>query len=133
MTGKLIDATVPKFIIVGIINTVIGAGTMFMLYNWLHCSYWFSSAANYIVGGFVSFFLNKYFTFQNKKWVWGQVIKFMINLLLCYLVAYSIAREAAGCLLVSSGVAFRENVAMLLGICLYTLLNYIGQRSLIFR
>ena len=63
---KFFDRTVPKFLLVGVANTIVGAGTMFLLYNLANCSYWLSSAANYIVGGTLSFFLNKYYTFQNK-------------------------------------------------------------------
>ena len=130
---KLIDATVPKFLLVGIINTIVGAGTMFLLYNLAHCSYWFSSAANYVVGGIVSFFLNKYFTFQSMGWSWGQVVKFTLNLLICYLIGYGIAKEAAELMLSGLSVAIRENVAMLVGMCLYTVLNYFGQRFWAFK
>ena len=63
---KLIDIKLGKFLIVGVVNTLIGAGLMFVLYNLAHWSYWVSSACNYIAGGIVSFFLNKYFTFKNK-------------------------------------------------------------------
>jgi hypothetical protein len=64
---RLFDRTFWKFILVGIINTLVGTGVMFALYNLLHQSYWFSSAANYVTGSIVSFFLNKYFTFQNSE------------------------------------------------------------------
>ena len=47
---KLIDITTVKFLLVGVINTLVGTGTMFGLYNCLGCSYWVSSAGNYIVG-----------------------------------------------------------------------------------
>lgn len=53
---KLVDPTVLKFLLVGVFNTLVGCGTMFLLYNLAHCSYWFSSAANYVVGSIVSFF-----------------------------------------------------------------------------
>lgn len=66
MTKRLLDSTVIKFLMVGVLNTLVGAGTMFLLYNLAGWTYWLSSAANYVVGGIVSFFLNKYFTFQNK-------------------------------------------------------------------
>ena len=39
MTQKLIDKTTIKFLIVGVINTIVGSGTMFLLYNLAHCSY----------------------------------------------------------------------------------------------
>lgn len=56
-----------RFIIVGIINTLVGAGVMFFMYNILGAGYWVSSALNYIVGSIVSYFLNKYFTFRQKQ------------------------------------------------------------------
>ena len=76
MIKKWIDGTLLRFLLVGVINTLVGCGTMFLLYNLAHWSYWSSSAANYIVGGIVSFFLNKYFTFRKKDWSWGQVSRF---------------------------------------------------------
>lgn len=130
---QLFDKTMAKFLLVGIINTLIGAGTMFLLYNLAHCSYWISSVANYIVGGIVSFFLNKFFTFQNNEWSWKQVIKFVVNTVLCYILAYGIAKPVMFGILVGQSVAIRENIAMLMGMCLYTGLNYFGQRFFAFK
>lgn len=129
----LFDETVPKFILVGIVNTIVGAGTMFLLYNFVGCSYWLSSMANYIVGGIVSFFLNKYFTFKNKEKSWQQVMKFVVNLFICYALGYGIAKIASDFLLSQIDVIIRENIAMCVGMCLYTILNYIGQRFWAFR
>ena len=47
---KLIDRTLLKFVVVGVINTLFGSAVMFAVYNLLGCSYWVSSAANYIFG-----------------------------------------------------------------------------------
>ena len=130
---KFFDRTVPKFLLVGVANTIVGAGTMFLLYNLANCSYWLSSAANYIVGGTLSFFLNKYYTFQNKTWSWQQVWKFILNVALCYLVAYGAAKPLALRLLSSMPSFVQENVAMLVGMCFYTVLNYLGQRFFAFQ
>ena len=86
--SKFLDKTVLRFLLVGVVNTLIGAGIMFLLYNVANCSYWLSSAANYVVGGIVSFFLNKYFTFENKAWSWGQVWRFALNVAVCYFIGY---------------------------------------------
>lgn len=133
MTWKLIDRTVPRFLLVGVINTLVGCGTMFLLYNLAHCSYWVSSAANYVVGGTVSFFLNKYFTFRRRGWSWGQVGRFAVNVAVCYLLAYGLAKPAALRLLAKQPAGVQENAAMLAGMCLYTALNYLGQRFFAFR
>ena len=60
---KIFDIMTLKFILVGIVNTLVGTGVMFLLYNVFHTGYWIASASNYIVGSVVSYFLNKYFTF----------------------------------------------------------------------
>ena len=57
---KLLDKTFLKFIAVGVVNTFIGTAVMFSFYNCFHFNYWISSAANYIVGSIVSYFLNIY-------------------------------------------------------------------------
>ena len=133
MKTQLFDKTVIKFLAVGVVNTLVGCGTMFLLYNMAHCSYWVSSAANYVVGGIVSFFLNKYFTFQNKTWEWSQVWKFAANVTVCYLLGYGLAKSLVLHLLAGQAVNVQENVAMLVGMCLYTGLNYLGQRFFAFK
>ena len=69
---NMLDITFWKFVLVGIVNTLVGTGVMFAAYNLLHLTYWVSSASNYVVGSIVSYFLNKYFTFQNKERSWKQ-------------------------------------------------------------
>ena len=73
----LIDRRLAKFLLVGVINTLVGTAIMFGLYNLAHCSYWVSSAANYILTSILSFFLNKYFTFKQMPVVsstyWNNV------------------------------------------------------------
>lgn len=130
---KLMDGTVVRFLLVGVINTLVGCGAMFLLYNLAHWSYWLSSAANYVLGGIVSFFLNKYFTFRRREWSWNQVVKFAANVAVCWLLAYGLAQPLTGYLLSAWPVRVRENVAMLVGMCLYTGLNYLGQRFFAFR
>ena len=133
MKHKLIDGTVVRFLLVGVINTLVGCGTMFLLYNWAHCSYWLSSAANYIIGGIVSFFLNKYFTFRKKEWSWKQVLKFAVNVAVCYLLAYGFAKPLTMRALAGQSLWLQEYVALFVGMCLYTALNYLGQRFFAFR
>jgi putative flippase GtrA len=128
----IIDKTFFKFIIVGIINTIIGSGLMFVLYNLFNVNYWFASAANYIVGSIVSFFLNKYFTFAVKEWTLFMVIAFIMNIAVSYFAAYGLAKPAMNYLLRNSPLAIRENAALLTGMCLFTGINYIGQRLVVF-
>lgn len=133
MKKKIVDITAVKFLLVGVVNTLVGSAVMFLLYNLAHANYWLSSAANYVAGGIVSFFLNKHFTFQNKEKSGKQVAKFVLTVAVCYLLAYGLAKPAVGLLLGGQSVTLRDNAAMLTGMVLYTALNYFGQRFFAFR
>lgn len=130
---KFFDPSMLRFLLVGVVNTLVGAGIMFLLYNLAGCSYWLSSAANYIVGGVVSYFLNKYYTFKNNERSWRQVLRFALNVAVCWLLAYGIAKPLALRLLAGFDEKLQTNAAMLAGLCLYTALNYLGQRFFAFR
>lgn len=130
---KFFDPSMLRFLLVGVVNTLVGAGIMFLLYNLAGCSYWLSSAANYIVGGVVSYFLNKYYTFKNTERSWKQVLRFALNVVVCWLLAYGIAKPLALRLLAGFDEKLQTNAAMLAGLCLYTALNYLGQRFFAFR
>ncbi len=129
----VIDGKTIKFLIVGVVNTLFGAAIMFGLYNLAGCSYWLSSAANYFLGSILSFFLNKSFTFGNKDSLRNTVPKFVLNILICYLLAYGIAKPAVLYLLEGSPATIQENLAMFVGMCLFTAFNYIGQRYFAFK
>ncbi|MDR1230707.1 MAG: GtrA family protein [Spirochaetaceae bacterium] len=131
--GIFFDRTFFKFILVGIVNTLIGSGLMFVLYNLFGVHYWFASAANYIVGSIASFFLNKYFTFAVKKWNVPMVAAFIANIAVSYLLAYGLAKPAMNYLLRNNTLSVRENAALLTGMCLFTGINYIGQRFFVFK
>lgn len=133
MRRKLLDGTVVRFLLVGVINTLVGCGAMFLLYNLAHWSYWLSSAANYVLGGVVSFFLNKYFTFRRREWSWKQAGRFAVNVAVCWLLAYGLAKPLVLAVLEGRPVWLQENGAMAVGMCLYTALNYLGQRFFAFR
>lgn len=132
MNKKISDSTVLRFVLVGVVNTLVGMAIMFGLYNLAHCSYWISSACNYILTSILSFFLNKYFTFQNQEKSAVQAVRFAVNIAVCYLLAYGIAKPL--CIWLLSGVSqtVRDNVSMLVGMCLFTVLNYLGQRFFAF-
>lgn len=133
MKNKLLDASVVKFLLVGVINTLVGTGIMFLLYNLAGCPYWPSVCANYICGGVVSYFLNKYFTFKNKERSLAQVGRFIVTVTACMLIAYGLAKPAVRWALSGAGEKVQENVAMLVGMGLYTVLNYFGQRFFAFQ
>jgi len=122
-----------KFILVGMINTLVGSLIMFLLYNWAHLSYWVSSFCNYFFTSILSFFLNKYFTFSVKRWSVFIVVAFILTIAFSYLIAYGVSKPAMNFILQNNSLAIRENAALFTGMCLFTGINYLGQRLVVFR
>ena len=138
---SLLDPTLFRFILVGLVNTAVGYGVMFGLYNlaglhtWGDTGYWLSSAANYIVGSVVSFFLNKHFTFRSREKGAGVVLRFALNIAVCWALAYGLAKPVMVWLLSGTGWSqqLQGNLSMLAGSGLFIFLNYFGQRFFAFR
>ena len=128
-----LDGTVIRFIIVGVINTLFGTTIMFVFYNVFHLSYWISSASNYFFGSILSYFLNKSFTFKYGKADFKSIFRFTVNILVCYLLAYGIAKPVMRWALSGYSVTVQENVSMVLGMVLFVALNYLGQRFFAFK
>lgn len=133
MMRKLFDSTAVRFVLVGAVNTLFGAGIMFIFYNCLHLSYWLSSASNYFFGSILSYFLNKYFTFRRTERSAKYIVRFVINISVCYFAAYSVAKPLIRQLLASASVTAQENIAMLAGMVIFTVLNYFGQKLFAFK
>ena len=97
-------------------------------------SYIISSAVNYIAGGILSYFLNKYWSFGNKEKSKVIVLKFIVTVLLSYAAAYLCAKPLMELALEKSDIAgkWKEFIALIAGAGLYTVLNYFGQRFFAF-
>jgi putative flippase GtrA len=130
-----------KFILVGIVNTLVGNGLQFLFFNLFHWNEWISSLLGYIIGSIMSYFLNKYFTFKNQEKGWKPVFKFALNIAICYTLAYIIAIPLIKWLCVANQWTmfgwsidkFAGNLSMLVGACLFVAFNYIGQRFFAFK
>ena len=129
---RFFDKTFWKFILVGIVNTLFGTGVMFVFYNVFHLSYWISSASNYFFGSILSYLLNRMFTFQSGETTAKTLPRFVINISLCYGLAYGMAKPVVSHLLSGFTRNIQENAAMLAGMCLFIGFNYMGQRFFVF-
>ncbi len=111
------------FGMVGVINTLMGWVIMAVLYNLIHLNYWLSSGISYFIGSVFSYHANAKLTFkvENKdKWLpW----RFAVNIIVCYLAAFSVAQPQV----------IVDNVAMFLGMCMFIVLNFFGQKLFVFR
>lgn len=132
---KILKLEGSRFVLVGIANTIIGTSTMLIAYNLFGLGYWISSALNYVVGSIFSYFANKYFTFQSHGTSWKEIVKFVANIALCYVLAYGIAKPLIPRLL--SGFQWPTNIveqiSMLAGMCFFVVINFVGQKFFVFQ
>ncbi len=139
--SRLFDRSLLKFLAVGVLNTLLGYAIMFTLYNladwksWGEAGYWASTLANYIPTSILSFCLNRRFTFQDQETGWRPAVRFAVNILVCYLLAYGIAKPLVSLLFAAADMdpALRGNLSMVAGMGLFTLFNYLGQKFFTFR
>ena len=87
--AKLIDNSIPKFLLVGVGNTLLSMVLMFLLEG---LGYWPSTAIAYVAGAVMSFFLNRHFTFHSEETFLRSAVKFAINVAVCYVIAYALAQ-----------------------------------------
>lgn len=138
---KFFDIKFLKFILVGLLNTLVGEGLKFLLFNLFHTDVWISSIIGMVVGSVLSYFLNKYFTFKNTEKGWKPVARFAINIAVCFTLANIIALPLVEWFCLANSLTmfgwsvetFAGNVSMLAGSCLFVAFNYIGQRFFAFR
>ena len=152
---EIFDIKLLKFILVGILNTIVGYLLTVRFMNVLNFGYWPSTALSYILASVMSYFLNKYFTFKNTEKGIKPILRFSLNIAVCYLLAYGIAQPLVGFIMhldfmsswVSSIIStplmlslfggstakFCDNVAVLAGMGLFVCFNYIGQRFFAFK
>ena len=129
------DKTFITFLVVGVVNTAFGTAIMFVLYNAFGCSYWMSSFCDYFFGSILSYFLNKHFTFHYQGTDWRSIVKFALNIIICYLLAYSLALPLTRAALESMhwSKTVVENIAMIVGTGLFMVINYLGQKFYAFK
>ena len=132
MKDKLLRSSFLRFLLVGVANTLLSLLLMFLLEG---LGYWPSTAIAYVAGAALSFFLNRTFTFHSEEDFWRSVGKFVVNVAVCYVIAYSLAHPLVGWLLAGTAIpsVWQERIAKVVGMGLYTLLNYCGQRFFAFR
>ncbi len=122
-----------KFILVGLVNTAVGMGAMYLYYNLVNDNTLIAFTINIVIGSVVSFFLNKNFTFKKKGETGSSVVKFIINIAVCYAVSYAIADVLVPHVLSGLSRTVVDNISMFVSSCLFVACNYVGQRFFVFK
>lgn len=121
------------FGLVGVINTLMGWLIMAVLYNLVHMNYWLSSGISYFIGSVFSYHANSRVTFKVENKDRGLPWRFAINIIVCYLIAFSVAQPLMEKILAAQPKVVVDNVAMFLGMCMFIVMNFFGQKIFVFR
>ncbi|RDB34098.1 GtrA family protein [Exiguobacterium sp. RIT594] len=124
MTQKII-----RFLLVGIVNTLVGLGLTLLLYHGFQTGYWVATAFGNGCGIVISYLLNRRFTFSATTSLKTDWIRFLLVVLISYLIAYRLSLFVIDLFVPSFG----GTGAILIGMVLYTILNFIGQNYWVFK
>lgn len=116
-----------KFILVGMLNAVIGLGIIYSTYNLLGLNYKLANVLGYGCGIVNSFIWNRRWTFRSKKDPKPQVLLFF----LMFGVSYGLNLGAT--VLCVEVIGIPPNIAQLVGIFFYTTSNFFGNKYVTFR
>lgn len=124
------------FLIIGAVNTILSICIMFSLYNLYQLGYWFSSFSAYLITAVIGFILNRKYTFKSTASLMSSAIKFFLTIIICYLIAYSIAKPFVSMILGNIDgsylIEINDQIAMIVGQIIFTGLNFIGQKFFAF-
>ena len=144
---SLFDAKLWKFLLVGIFNTIFNWVIVFLLLHFAQFTPLAATIISTILASILSYILNRYFTFKYQGSGFGAIARFALNIVVCYVLGYGLALfvfyplfpgvtgGAGKVLAILSGTKNTkwDYVAALLGSCLFTGFNYLGQRFFAFR
>ena len=127
MINSFTDKTFLRFLIVGVINTLIGYAIIMFLFHLIGLSYSLSYFLSYMVGIIISFFLNRQFVFFSQKNKLTEFIKFIIAFCIAYGASYLGLRFIVEYHLINTNIAFFA------GMVIYSLLFYLLNRHMTFK
>lgn len=124
-----------RFLMVGLVNTAAGLSIMLLLMNTAGLSYRISTFFGNSAGAFLSFYLNRSFTFQSNASPKKSGIRFIAAILICYSFSFSVSHLLTThynhffSILPING----KNAAILIGTGIYSISNYFVQKLYVFK
>jgi len=120
-----LDFTFFKFALVGVLNTGLTIGVIFLLKYLFSTNDVLANFIGYVLGLACSYFLNKKWTFNHS----GEYLSTAIKFLMVFAVSYSIN---VFCLLQFIKLGVNDYLAHLIGMPIYTLIFYLGSKYFVY-
>ncbi len=144
---SLFDIKMWKFLLVGVANTVFNWVIVFVLLQFAGFTTLAATAVSTVLASILSYLLNRFFTFRYRGDNLQSILRFALNIVVCYILGYGIAlfviypllpgveADWSKILSILSGEKATkwDYLAAIFGSCLFTGFNYLGQRFFAFR
>jgi putative flippase GtrA len=116
-----------KFVVVGVLSTMVNYGLFYILLTYSHLDYKIASAIGFIAGVCAGFLLNKSWTFSNDSEAGKYVFK--------YFILYTVSLAVSLLFLKITVEKFNidARVANVLSIGITTVINFIGTKWMVFK
>ena len=131
----IFDKSLLFYTIIGISNTLLTMGLEFLLNNAFGLPYWWTTSIPFAITSVTSFVFNRKFSFKSKGDLWTDMIKFYLLFIACYLIAFYVAKPISMQILSNTNTAEKavNNISIIVGQCVFTPLNYFGQRFWVYK
>ena len=137
------DKSLAIFLIIGALNTVVSlVGTQWLLGPISRqfgptAGYWGSTAIMYTLCSVFSFIFNRKYSFESKAPLKQSILRFSVVILVCYLLSFGFSQfitpAIVGLFSSAMDTTWVSRIAVLVGMCIFTALNYVGQRVWAFK
>lgn len=115
-----------RFSAVGIINTCVGLAIIFALMRAGNANYIVANAIGYLIGFFISFSLNRSWTFDYRGPVLQSAIQWLLLVCTAYVINISIVIVA------HEYININQYISQLMGVAAYTVTTFFGGRYYVF-
>jgi putative flippase GtrA len=126
MDGKL-QTEIPRFLVAGSSAVLVDTVVYFALVSTVTFNFNVAKAISFISGAIVAFFLNKFWTFKQKRRSWTEVFRFALLYLATLVV--NVLVNALVLKVAPTGIT----LAFLAATGTSTILNFCGQKWQVFR
>lgn len=142
---RMVDRTLLYYVIIGILNFVVCTALMFFLFNVCGFSDHTAPLVNYGLGSVIWYLACKCVLFPDQKTTLAQMFRFLVEVVVCYLLAYYLAAPLVSDALLRNHAVrtifsfggteasmIEGNCEMTIGAIVYAIFNYFGQRYFVF-
>ncbi len=128
-----------KYCMVGVLNTLVTFGVIYLCKSFLGMNLYVSNALGYICGVTNSFLCNKSWVFHSKGGYGREALKFLVGFAICYALQFAVVWMLTESdfgkydFMLAGIVISGYGIATVLGNVVYTLANFVYNRTVTFK